>query len=121
MFLRSLPLAHVTSRPHTVAFFVPGRRWIPVAQDPYEPQVGDIVCVLWDDASFWASESGPGDWADSCRVMTYGVVCKTTDKSLFLASERQLDNDCFRAVTRVPFPYIIGVQVLGTEGVPDAS
>ena len=92
-----------------------------MAQDPYEPQIGDIVCVLWDDASFWVSETGPGDWSDFCRVMTYGVISKISDKSLFLASERQVDNDCFRAVTRVPFPYIVAVRVLGTEELPDAS
>lgn len=77
-----------------------------------ELHLGDLVEVLWDDAACWYAESEEEDWRDEQEIITYGVVVKLTEKSVFLAGELQVDNGTYRGVTRLPWPYIIACNVL---------
>ena len=74
--------------------------------------IGDVVELLWDDAACWYTESTESDWRDSEDTLTYGIVVKKTPRSVFLASEIQVDNGAYRTVTRVPWAYIQAYRVL---------
>lgn len=76
--------------------------------------VGQIVEVLWDDASYWQEQVDLDDLLDSFLTLTYGIVVLLTDKSLFISSELQVENGSYRSTTRIPYSYIVGVKILST-------
>jgi hypothetical protein len=84
---------------------------------------GTLVEVIWDDASWWPQDvSDPEALEDECLVHTFGIVVRQSEKSLFVASEYNRTNDQAKAVTRVPFPYIVDLHGLshapGVTGCP---
>ncbi len=80
----------------------------------FDVDLGDIVEVRWDDASFYVSETDLSDLTDEVfEVVTYGIALKNTEHCLWLASEYQTVGHTFRAVTRVPWDYVISLCVLG--------
>lgn len=83
-------------------------------------QIGELVEVLWDDAEGWLVPDSVADLPDECPVVTYGVICRLTEKSVFLAGEvagSLTDGTVYRAVTRVPRAWIQAIRRLADMGV----
>jgi hypothetical protein len=68
----------------------------------YEPRVGDLVWVRWDD--HWSAEgSSDGNDDDYCIQRTVGEVYKVSDKSVWLSSriDETPDNDPYYLRIRI--------------------
>lgn len=81
-------------------------------------EAGDLVEVIWDDASFQGNfEDSPNKVLDAlpdeCYVSTVGYVVKTTSKSIYLAWEAQLTFGNFRSLSRIPWKYVLKITKLG--------
>jgi hypothetical protein len=92
--------------------------------DLVEVHVGDVVAVMWDDA-YWERNDVPfesvSQLLDECCTVTWGVVCKVTDKSVWISGEANLSLASHRGITRIPKAWIVGVKIYEKEAYPDAG
>lgn len=96
-----------------VDLFVAAREPKPAAM--YEPKVGDVLEVHWDDA--WiARRIVPADEIDdepeAMPQINWGMVVKLTPESIYLAFGFTPDKDEYDTLMRVPKQWITGVLLL---------
>ena len=79
-------------------------------------QIGDIVCVTWDDAWFDLDEGTPETWLWRKRAKTYGVLTRINNVLLSVSCE-SFEDGVFRGTTHIPRAMVVDVEVLisGTE------
>jgi hypothetical protein len=81
-------------------------------------EIGDLVEVIWDDASFIEEDSSPSEWHDTLLVHTVGFLSRMDMRDgipvrLYISSERFPDfPENFRSTTRVPHSLVRKVTVL---------
>ncbi len=94
----------------------PTETYAPEARPPLaaipEPAVGDIVEVLWEDASFHWDVDSPDNIPDDYPMIDWGKIVKLDDSAISIAAEWAGADGAHRAVTRIPIGVVRGVRVL---------